>query len=104
MFMVQNISIGQLGYLSEYATSQLLHTCSLAECEKLERVLDFIATTGNNSILLLLNPEHSSHWDENELCPSQNQDSYRGDDKVSDQEGARAESLNNLHCQVQRVF
>ena len=37
---VWNISIGQLGYLYGYDLSQLLHTSSLAEYEKLEKVLD----------------------------------------------------------------
>jgi len=41
---------------------QLLHTCSLAECEKLEKVLDFTATTENSVINIpLLNPKHSSY-------------------------------------------
>jgi len=26
------------------------------------------------NILLVLNPKHSSYWEENELCPSRNQD------------------------------
>jgi len=46
--------------------SQLLPTCSLAECEKPEKVLDFIGTTENISvinILLLPNPQLSSSWD-----------------------------------------
>jgi len=63
MSMVWSISIGQLGYLSGYAPSQLLHTCSLAKYEQLEKVLDFITTTKNISvinILLVLNPKHSS--------------------------------------------
>jgi len=47
--MVWNISTGQLGYLSGYAPSQLLHTCLLAAYEKLEKVLDFIATAENIS-------------------------------------------------------
>jgi len=62
--MVWNNSIGQLGYLSDYAPSQLLHTCLLAECEKLEKVLYFIARTENISVinfLLLLNLKHSSY-------------------------------------------
>jgi len=66
--MVWNISTGQLGCLSGCAPSQLLHTCSLAEYEKLEKVLDSIATTENISvinILLVLNPKHSSYWQEN---------------------------------------
>jgi len=37
MSMACYVSIGQLGYLSGYAPSQLLHTCSLAEYEKLEK-------------------------------------------------------------------
>jgi len=40
MFMVWNISIGQLGCLSGSALSQLLHICSFAEYAKLEKVLD----------------------------------------------------------------
>jgi len=76
--MVWNVSIGQLGYLSGYVPFQLLHTCSLAEYEKLEKVLDFIATAENISvinILLVLNPKHSSYWEEN--YPRQNQDNER---------------------------
>ena len=38
-FIVWNISIGQLGYLSGYALAQLPHTCSLAEFKKLEKSL-----------------------------------------------------------------
>jgi len=55
--MVWNTSTGQLGYLSGHAPSQLLHTCSLGEHEKLGKVLDFTATTENinvNNILLIL--------------------------------------------------
>ena len=65
--MVWNISIDQLGYLPVCAPSQLLHTCSLAEYEKLEKVLDFISTTENIGVntILVLNPEHSSCWEEN---------------------------------------
>jgi len=62
--MVWNISIGQLGCLSVCAHSQLLHTCSLAEYGKLEKVLDFIPTTKNITvfnIFLELNPKHSSY-------------------------------------------
>jgi len=76
-FMVWIISVSQLGDLSGYAPSQHLHTCSLAEYEKLEEVLDFTATTENVSvtnILLLLNPKHSSCWEANSLYPSRNQD------------------------------
>jgi len=61
-FMVWNISTGQLGWLTGYAPSHLLHTCSSAEYEKLETVFDFLATTENSviNILLILNPKHSS--------------------------------------------
>jgi len=48
--MIWNISIGQLG-LAGHAPSQLLHTCSLAEYEKLKKVLDILATTENISVL-----------------------------------------------------
>jgi len=68
MSMVWNISIGRLGYLPGYAPSQLLHTCSLAEHGRPEKVLDFLATTKNISvtnIILVLNPKHSSYWKEN---------------------------------------
>jgi len=53
-----------LGQLPGCAPSQLLHTGSLAEYEKLEKVLGFIATTENFSdvnSLLILNPKHSSY-------------------------------------------
>jgi len=53
--VVWNISVGQLDYLSSYAPSQLLHTCASAEHGRLEKVLDFIATTKNISY------QHSSH-------------------------------------------
>jgi len=55
-------------WLSVCAPSQLLHTCSSAEYEKGEKVLEFIATTKNVNvinIMLLLNPNHSSYWEEN---------------------------------------
>jgi len=67
MAMVWNISVAQLGWLAGNAPSQLLHTCSLAEYEKLEKVLDFTATTENISVIniLLLNPKHSSYRKEN---------------------------------------
>jgi len=64
--MVWNISIGQVGYLSAYAPSQ--QTCSLAEYEKLEKVLEFIVTTENINfinILFVLGPKHSSCWEDN---------------------------------------
>jgi len=57
-----------LGSLPGCAPSQLLYTSSLAEYEKLQIVLDFIATTKKISainILLVLNPKHSSYWEEN---------------------------------------
>ena len=66
--MVWNISIGQLGTLPGCVPSQLLHTCSLAEHGRLQKVLDFLATTENISvinILLVLHPKHSSYWEEN---------------------------------------
>jgi len=66
-----------LGWLPGCAPSQLLHTCPLAEYGRLEKVLGLIATTENISvinILLVLNPNHSSYWEENELYPSQKQD------------------------------
>jgi len=65
---VWNISTAQLGCLPGCAPSQLLHPCSSAECEKLEKVLDFIATTENitvTNILLVLNSKHSSYREEN---------------------------------------
>jgi len=65
---IWNISIGQLGYLSGYAPSQVLHTYSLAKHGRLEKVLDFSATTENitvTNILLILNPKHISYWEEN---------------------------------------
>jgi len=64
MSMVWNIYVGQLGYLPGYAPSQTLHTCSLAEHEKLEKVLDFIAKTKNITVInifLLLIPKHRSY-------------------------------------------
>jgi len=66
--MVWNISTGQLGYLPGCALSQLLHTCLLAEHGRLEKVLDFIVTTENVSvinILLVLNSKHRSYSEEN---------------------------------------
>jgi len=42
-----------------------------------KKVPDFVATTENISVidvLLVLKPKHSSYWEGNELCPSQNQD------------------------------
>jgi len=60
--------LASLVWLPGCAPSQLLHTCSLAEYERLEKVLDFTATTENISVintLLLLNPKHSSYLEEN---------------------------------------
>ena len=68
MFMVWNISIGQPGSLPGCAPSQLLHSRSWAEYEKLQKVLDFLAITENISvinILLVLSSKHSSYWEEN---------------------------------------
>jgi len=65
--VVWNISIGQLGYMSGCASSKLLHTCTLAECEKLGKLLDFLTskTISVINILLIPNPKHSSYWEEN---------------------------------------
>ena len=62
-----------LGYLSGCAPSQFLHTCSLTG--KTGKSPLFIATTENISVIniLLLNPKHSSYWEENSLYPSWNQ-------------------------------
>jgi len=57
-----------MGKLSGHALSKLLHTCSLAEHEKLKKVFNFIAKTKKISvinILVILNPKHSSYWEEN---------------------------------------
>jgi len=66
--LVWNISIGQLGVAAWLCSLELPHTSSLAQHERLEKVLDFLATTENTSltkILLVLNPKHSSYWEEN---------------------------------------
>jgi len=45
-----------------------MHTCPLAEHEKLEQVLYLLAATKNIiviNILLVLNPKHSSYWEKN---------------------------------------
>jgi len=75
--MVWNISIfplASLGWLPGCTTpSQLLRTCSLAEHWRVEKVVDSIATTENISvinILFVLNPKHSSYWEENSCYPS----------------------------------
>ena len=57
-----------LGSLPGCAPSQLPPTCLLAEHLRLKKLLDFIATTESIrviSILLLLNPKHSSYQEEN---------------------------------------
>ena len=56
------------GSLPGWAPAQLLHTFSWAEQGRLEKVLNFIATTENLSvisILLVLPPKYSSYWEEN---------------------------------------
>jgi len=71
--MVWNVSMAQLGYLPGCAPSQLPHSCSSTEHGRLEKVLDFISTTEHISvtnILLVLNPKHSSYWEENQFYPS----------------------------------
>jgi len=54
--MAWNIFIGQL---PGCAASHLLHTHSLAEYEKLEKVLDFIATTINSSVITILHIQNT---------------------------------------------
>jgi len=57
-----------LGWLPGSAPSQLLHSCSLVEHGRMEKVLDSSATTKNMSvtnILLILNPKHSSCQEDN---------------------------------------
>jgi len=51
MSKVWNISIGHLGLLPGHTPSQLLHTCPLAKHGKLKKVLDFLATAENISVL-----------------------------------------------------
>jgi len=66
MSMVWNISIGQPGPAAWLCS--LLHTCLLAEQGRLEKVLDFLATAeyiSVTNIFILLNPKHSSSWEEN---------------------------------------
>ena len=85
--MVWNISSGQLVCLSGCAPSQLLHTCSSAEYEKVEKVLYSLATAENISainILLILNPKHGSYWEENSLYLCET----RTDQKTGFQESA----------------
>jgi len=57
--------LASLGQLPGCAPSQLLHTWSLAERNK--RILDFLAATktiSGSNILRVLNPKHSSYWEE----------------------------------------
>jgi len=66
-----------LGYLSGYTPSQLLYAYSLAGHGSQEKLFEFSAKTDNISvinILLVLNPKHSTYWEENWLYPSRNQD------------------------------
>jgi len=49
--IVLNISMSQFDSLPDCAPSQLLHPCSLAEHGRLEKVLDFLATTKSISVL-----------------------------------------------------
>jgi len=52
-------------WLPGCAPSPLLHACSLAEYGRLERVLDFTATTENISVInifLVLNPKHRGYF------------------------------------------
>jgi len=65
---MEYLHLSSLGWLPGCAPSQLLHTGSLAEYGKLEKVLDFTATAENISvinILPVLNPKHSRYWEEN---------------------------------------
>jgi len=62
--------LASLGWLPGCAPSQLLHTCASAEHGRLGKALDFIAKTENSynsalNIRLVLNPKHSSYWEEN---------------------------------------
>jgi len=65
--MAWNISVGQLG-LAAWLCSLLHVSCSFAEYRRLEKVLDFLATTENIhvfNVFLVLNPKHSSYWEVN---------------------------------------
>jgi len=67
--MVWNISTGQLG-LSAWLCSlpAPAHLLVSQTWETEEKVLDFTASTENvsvSNILLVLNPKHSSYWEEN---------------------------------------
>jgi len=60
--------LASLVWLPGAAPSHLLHSWSSAESRRLEQVLDFLATTKNNSVknvLLALNPKPSSYWEKN---------------------------------------
>jgi len=74
MSMVWNISIGQPGLAAQLCSLPVpAHLLISRTWETRKQVLDFIATTENISvinILLLLNPKHSSYWEENNLYPS----------------------------------
>jgi len=62
--MVWKISVGQLGLSAWLCSLPASAHCSLAEYEKLEKVLDFLAITENITvinILLILNPKHRSY-------------------------------------------
>jgi len=68
MSLVWNIPIAQPGLAAWLCSPQLLHTCPGAEHGRLEKVLNFLAMTKNVSVintLLILNPKHSSYWEEN---------------------------------------
>jgi len=63
--MVWNISIGQLG-LPAWLSSLLVPAST--EYTRLEKALDFLATTKSIhiiNVLLLPNPKHSGYWEEN---------------------------------------
>jgi len=66
--MVWNISPGQLGLAGWLCSLPAPAHCSLAEYEKLKKVLDFLATTENICVInihLVQNPNHISYWEEN---------------------------------------
>jgi len=62
------LPLASLGEPPGCAPSQPLRACAAAAHGKLEKVLDFIARTKPISVikaLLVLNPKHSSYWEEN---------------------------------------
>jgi len=66
--MVWNISTRQLGLAAWLCSLPAPAHYSLAEQGRLEKALDFTATTENISVIntpLILNPKHSSYWEEN---------------------------------------